>query len=713
MSETRYSLCIAEIDFNTNEIRNKVWRIADYDFENQCFVSAKYNENDEMRTIENYNPYKIRAFTNTLTAYKAEIRSWIAIVGLNNTSGETYITTESNPQGESPIEIIFLPQIDLKNYNSDSSIRCILQNGFTLPAHTSDNFFIITNKLGDAYEALLCNRKDLLNHVTSDIWKIQKHCQDMLRTTHSLNLYIINMGEIFNTEHCIMFVNQYDKTPIRYFYKYLVANHAERKFVLREPEDYAKAYISKYIKNKKEILKISNADAQKWSAMIDTALTNKNELEGFFDATGFKFSDVESALNDLADEIKEQYLQDDAFSQIVERSLLKDLDILESCKVEAKKIWLNEQDTERDRIIAQTHVLQNELNTIIMQKENLMKEVSGLQDKGKKLHNECVEIEAKYKSLEIKESKIKADVQSELKRFQEDVVHLAAVAGFATANLGATSGISAPISFQPEIERKVLGSSMDEIGDFIDDLQDNLTAYGMINAPSYDFSLFLTSVILAKEQIIVCGYQADEIGNAISLLVKGELATQVFLPMGYSDINGLVQSINNSISKVFVIHNALETFSDSIFLALVKYCKDNILLFACEDDEIYRHFPPRWGNYAAFIYTNFIWGQPNDDDLRSGDFDIWRVTLPYTSAKSELLIQATEHKLIQPTQINQLIKLSSIYKGLNSNADMASFPLLCNIVSLSCNKEEMCELIEKTVLDENTVQILKDEFIHE
>lgn len=714
MSEIRYSLCIAELDYNTNELRNKVCRIADFDFDNQCLVDAKYNDWEEERSLENFNPRHISALTETLTPYKAEIRSWQPVNRKYASTGEGYIKAESDSLGVFPIEILKIPQIDLEIHNSDSDIRAILQNGISITEYTSDNFFIVLNKSNDTYEVLLCNRKDFQNTANSEIYKIQKHCQDMLRTVHSLNLHIITENEIFNTEHCTMFVEQGRKAPTRYFYKYLVINRAERKFFLRNPEDYAKAYISKYIKNKKDILKISKADAQKWSAMIDNALTNKSELEMFFDETGFKDSDVEQAFRSLSNEIKELYLQDDAFSQIVERSLLKDPAVFERCKDEAKKIWLSKQDTEKDKVIAETQIFKRELQLARAQKESLSEELDKLNSEVERLLTECKELESKSNLLETKRSKILEDIQSELKRFQEDVVSLAAASALTTSNSDVTARLPLPIFSQSTIDRNISNSEINEINDFIDDLQDNLITYGMINEYSYDFSLLVVSAMLAKKHIIVCGNQADEVANSISLLVNKELAQQIFLPTGYTDINKLISSINQSQSDVFVVYNALDTFSDGLFLSLAKCCKDKFLVFSCPASETYRHLPSYWSNYAVFFYTDFVWGLPTKDDFRCGVFDILGKKQLYKIEKGEFLLQVEDSRLITRVQINTLTNLESICRSLNSNADMTSFPILCNMcTSLRDEKEAFFEIVEKVVTDENLVQLLKDEFSYE
>ena len=78
MSDIRYSLCIAENDYNTNEPRTIVSRIADYDTIGHCFNEVIYSERDES-DISKYSPPYIRAFASTLKPYSPEIRSWEAV----------------------------------------------------------------------------------------------------------------------------------------------------------------------------------------------------------------------------------------------------------------------------------------------------------------------------------------------------------------------------------------------------------------------------------------------------------------------------------------------------------------------------------------------------------------------------------------------------------------------------------------------------------
>lgn len=714
MSENRYSLCIAELDYKTNEIRNKVWRVADFDYENQCFVEAKYNDWEEEKTIENYNPSHIRAFVNTLTPYKAEIRSWRTISGLNSFNGDAYISTESDSLNEYPIEIIFLSQFDLDTHNSDSNIRAALQNGIVIPNYISEKFFVVVNKSNNSYECLLCSRKDFQNSTNTDTFKIQKHCLDMLRAVHNLNLYIVDQNEVIGTDQCTMFVEQGKKASTRYFYKYLVEDRYERKFFLRDPEDYAKAYISRYIKNKKEILKISKSDAQKWSAMIDEALTTKNDIELFFDETGFKFSDVENALEDLSGDIKELYLQDDAFSQIVERSLLKDFDVLQKCKEEAKNIWFLEQDDERERLLNETQAVRNELSFTIAQKIDLTDEISEITDNIERLKNDCNELECKERTLLTKCSQIQADISEKLKCFQEDVVHLAALSALSYSNTEITTGLPMPYIVQPVINHVLSHTEIDEIDGFIDDLQDNLATFGLINDHSYDVSLFMVTAVIKKKNFVICGSKVDEIANSISLLIEKQAAKQVYLPIGFSDISKLINIINQSTSKVFVINNALETVSDSVFLSLSKCCKDKILFFACEDSNTYKHFPSQWSNYAVFIYPDMLWGLPLKDDLLCTKFDLLNQKTGCSIEKNEIIKQIEILGRIKPVQLNEISQLIRCYKKLSKSANELTYTILCNIINIfSGDKDEFFDLLEQNKVSKNVIELLKGEFCYE
>ena len=96
----------------------------------------------------------------------------------------------------------------------------------------------------------------------------------------------------------------------------------------------------------------------------------------------------------------------------------------------------------------------------------------------------------------------------------------------------------------------------------------------------------------------------------------------IHLPVGFTDLNWLVEKINEINSTVFVIHNTLNTFSDVIISTLTKVCKEKILIFSVEDSSIYLNLPAYISNVAVFVYTDYVFGIPVDAPNKISNFAI-------------------------------------------------------------------------------------------
>lgn len=699
------------MDYNTHEIRNFVNRIADFDTVNDSFIPAKYSDWYK-KDIENYNPHKIRAFANTLTPYIPEIRSWHTISGINSHTGEPFINTESNFTGQHPIEILFLSDIDLDKHNSDSEIRSILQKGIEIPPYTTDEFLIVTNKSNNVFESLLCNKKTFQNISNSNTFRVEKHCTDMFRTIHHIKLYTFNEFDMLDTSVCSIFDAEGQQMPIRYFHKHLTLGREERKFFLRNPEDYAKSYISKYIKNNKEILKITKSEAQKWVTMIEEAFSNSCEIDSFFDQTGFKTSDVEYALRHVSNEVKEFYLQDDDFFKIISANLSEDPDLVKLCKEEIKKQWLVEQDDFKKEILSQIDTLQDDLSELEENKSHIEQTIDECIIKRDELMAICEKLQGQNEELEKKSDNITIKTAQQLKRFQNDIVELATLSGFCNTS---TVETAQPYIVQTAINSPMCKSEIEDIDCFIDDLQDNLITYGLKNEYSYDYALFITAAMVIQKNIVVCGSKSNEIGNAVSLLMQnGKSPVEIQLPLGWNNIGKIIEIINNSDNEVFIIHGALDTINTSILSSVSKYCIGKTVFFSCEDPDTFNIIPRQLGNYVAFISTDSAWGIASEDDLRFGEFKIHNVNIQTNKAQFEFIKDVEEVENIKTLYQNNATIVTSAYQQIAEGTDVLTFSNIFNFLMCCClNKSDVINVLSKCHVKDSTIALLEGELCHE
>lgn len=712
MSVERYSLCIPYINYVDGKVDKYIWRIADFDSENNRFTKAIYSDREESVSIEEFHPKKIRAKPFDLNPYKIEFRRWQALQGDNG------LYTESERLATTPIEIIFYAGIDLEKHNSDSDIRTVLHNGISLLEYIGEHFLLAVNKTSTHYEALFCSKKDFSS--VSGKFRIEKSCQDMLRTRHSFDLYSISKDDVIDTSDLNIYFSQDEKVPVRYFYSYLEVERLERKIFLRNPEDYAKAYISKYLKNKTDVFKITKSDARKMVGIVDDALRNREEFEVFFKETGFKFSDVEYALRNLADDVQEMYLQSDNFSQVVERSLLKDPVVLEKCIEEAKKVWLAENDEQRKELEQSLQSRQSELEELRRSCEHLLSDIAKNKLIKEKVQSEKDAIEQEYKNTDAKLEQIKKDIGSELEHFQNDIVHLAAISALSSGNSSPVSvnGSPQPIYLSGDPVLNDDSVTADNVKEFTDDLQVNLMIYGMNQDYAYGFSQFVVSSIACRKHFIVCGSKSEDVANSLSLLLQSKYADQIFLPSGFTDISSLISEINSMDGRIIILHNALETYSESIFLAVVKMCEEKIVLFSCEDETVYFNLPSHWGQYAAFLTPDTIWGMTKPDELLTGTFDyaiFFNTIIDLDSTKHLDILKPFESKgILKGAQIATISKMLVASQSIYAQYPNMMLAVFAHIHMLVAKHESLfVECLDELDISSDIKQIILREVCHE
>ena len=113
-------------------------------------------------------------------------------------------------------------------------------------------------------------------------------------------------------------------------------------------------------------------------------------------------------------------------------------------------------------------------------------------------------------------------------------------------------------------------------------LAENLFSAGMQKHNDILAKMILPT-LLCKGCFIVYGNEQSNVADAISLAIYAEYAAHVVLPMDISDIPYFIEEISKISRSVIYIENALDTYTDRLCSALIKYCKGKIFVFAAND----------------------------------------------------------------------------------------------------------------------------------
>jgi hypothetical protein len=267
---------------------------------------------------------------------------------------------------------------------------------------------------------------------------------------------------------------------------------------------------------------------------------------------------------------------------------------------------------------------------------------------------------------------------------------------------------------QNDLSKKVTESSIRDISELVDDMQDNLIAFGAKTEYSYDLAVYIATSIILRKNIIVCGNKTIEIANSVSLILEKQCAKEIYLPLGFTDISMLISLINQTNNLVFTIYGALDSFSDNVFLSISKFCKGKIIFFACEDIDTYQPFPSYWVSYASYIYPNSIWDYATDDELHSSLFNVFEREINLDSNSIDFLNDLVKEVKIKQLQHNEINKFIKCYSALVNTDVVLNYPICCYLTSIfSKQKDLVCDFFATHKVSDTIIDLVKDELCYE
>lgn len=583
MSDEKFSLCIPYYNFLENKVDRLMWRIADFSSNKKEFYKATYTEIGD----EDYLPRKLSVNPNKSIPFKPSIYKWTRSEDFKVWSNDTEIV---------PIEIIKLENFISAKHNSDSEIRNLLHTGILLPEHTLDKFLLIVNEGFNSYDALVFSRSKT-SAVDKNIFKIEKTCQDISKAIHKVELIEIDKTDIIDTCDCKIYSENNIYAPIRYFYKYLELPRSTRLFELRDPQDYAKAFISKYLKNKQEIISATNKDRQRLAQIIDVALKDEEEMKLFFKETGYDINNIKYIFSDLNSEILDFINSNTKLDIIIEDIFLKNESLRSEFIDIAEKLWIEEATEIQAVKESEFKEVELKLEEAINSKNEIFRDIEKEKIILEELKEQILKTEKEISDLELNKLKIQTDIQKQLEKFQTDVVHLASMTALSNNNLSNNSN-------KGFISKKSIGLEKSEIepaedlDDFRDDLQTNLSILGIEDVVAV--AKIVTSTIIAKKNLII-NINSDDFSDAISVILDNQYSEKIFITDSEINIDGLIEHINQSNNRVILIYGLLDIYNEKLFTTLSYMCENKLIIFACEDVDTFETLPPHWWKYATIL----------------------------------------------------------------------------------------------------------------
>lgn len=688
MSESKFSLCITYPNIKDPSKKN-MFRIADVI--DDYLIQAQYTYVIDEQYTDEYQPRNIGCKPTDAVLNRAEIREW----WIDEQGGKFPFSKGCQKLF---YEVVFPKEFDGISLDKEEEIRKVFKNGLELFDGVSDNLLLVIDEEDDYYIALECNKKDFIIH--NNHFKINSNISDIIHVPHFFYKEYIHKNDLISSENAGIYIAEGNRAENRYFYKYLTLEEpdegVEGKFYLRDFTEYVPVFISKYLKLQKGKIEFSNNEIKKIVSIVDEILKQETNLKEFFEITGYTVGDVIEQMPNYKNQIVEVFLGDDSITRIIERHIFNSEVIHSQCLEIVKKSWFKEKDSIRDK-------LEQELN----KKESELQELTKIIDE-KKYVDESLEKKKRDLSEHVerlvkKENVITEQIKNKLIDFEDNLIDYIANRAF----LNSTDKSTADLKKMYEDENILLSEGnlfefsgeiehIDNPGDFIGDLSENLQTIGISSEYSYDLAQSVFAAICMRMGIMAVGCYAREFANIISALIGAQRSSVLTLPVGFSNLSELVCKIVNSESKVILIENALDNLTETLCISVIKQCQDKILIFSMEDrDNVITLSKSVW-NYLFLVDLDFMLEYPKEGDLLLSKitqdvFECSDIKMSLTSEFKKILSLTSVLKLPKSTAI-KLSQIGCIIKNINDSRWINTIVLL-EILNLSKTTEKIDELM--------------------
>ncbi len=568
MSEKRYSLCVTYP--NKNMLGQYLFfRIADYDIDTRSLTPATFfSVSEEDLTY----PRIIGALPKDAAANMAVIREW----GFKEDGSNRTISTR---YPANVYEVIFPQELNTIDITDQSRIREVLFDGIMIDKNAGDELLIIIGSISSQYVALHCSKKNMIH--TGSIYKIHSSMSDMLHSIHYLDEYYIDKPDVLDTDNSLITDADGGKVPTRYFYRYTDLPKKICNFPLLDLQRYVPHYISKCLKQKKAMLQLSDHDIQNISICIREIICDYDQVQNYFQVTGYDLTQLGEVLPRYADEICKTLLNDTDADRIISQNLFKIVDVRQKCVDIAKGQWLSEKNTEKEALLAEIEKFSREVATESLRRDTIIASAEQADKRRVELENEIQQIQNDQMIAKGKLEQINADIENELRGFSDKIVHHVAISSL-VRSIGGTEKSSSPIHSYTSIPKCIEGSNTEIIDkeSLEEELAENLALCGY-RVKAYEIAQLIVHCALNSRPLIVSS-NGLSIANCLSVLFCGEGAAIVNIPLGYTDLAGITDRIRNVYGPVVYLTGVFDGFSENVFHAIKDSCNNKILLIAAD-----------------------------------------------------------------------------------------------------------------------------------
>ena len=437
----------------------------------------------------------------------------------------------------------------------------------------------------------------------------------------------------------------------------------------------------------------NNEEAKRYSEVTDEQQAQIQQLEEQIRENELTMQDLNKKLSGLyeeyASEVESLNLEIDKFKNLIEdlsrenRGKSKKIrELSEILEMEynsfykiAEKRWIKSND----QLLKKSEDIKQDIGKLGMSKDQILEDIESL-----KLQKHNLEEELLL-------------VQSKSGEFIESFQHLIDTIGLRPTSVEDQTNLYT-------IPSSVFADEIEMVGEreyFIDDLAANLETSGIHSNYCLDLAECIYAIFANKMSLLVVGYNARGIADAVSSVICGRSSEILILPLGYNNCNELISTINGLEGKVILIENAVDNISETTYIPLIKQNTEKFLLFSMETSENIGILPNCIFNYMLPLDIDSIMDYGLDRPLYNSrvdtsifNVDIEPQTKRYNLRNAEKLGRVMELSRASKHRIAEVMSIIDSMDSANGMYDILAFS-----ISMLCKSygrgHEFKDFIEK------------------
>ena len=596
-------------------VKDEYWyyRIADYDEYIKKLVYVDYDEEQNEFDLERIqvslysNEYK-KLYQSILKEWQYESIDSERVVVKSGVSliGKVY---------EIYYDSIFLNSGLYKSSNSYDSLVKYFTEGFQIDDDINDEFLFVVEEKDDYIVTVLCDKNRFSikrDNQGNEFYYIKTHIDDIKNDILYLDTYLIKEDDIISTNNLTRY--SFMQSIIlneRLFYNGLILPEKSDIIKFIDKDEMLMYYIQKYIKEKQQILSLSNAERKKFTELMQFLVRSEHEIQEMISVVHLTKQDIINSMENIVRIVLNLYSGDDQFSNLLEDYLLKDQRIYEKCSKSVKDKWLSENKQMILEADNEIRAAKQELQSISGEKNKSAKEISSQKRELQFLKSEIERKQKEINEVDDEKAKLQNEIKEELAQFKNEIIESTKILGLIESSNSTNRNVEiAPVTtikeekylYSEECKKEfdknnVIEDEIQNLNDLYELLCDNLED---VISDSSRISLGLIASCITGKSIVIDDFLGRKIADDISLLLSKSTADYYCITSQNIDVNYLIATINKGTSKVAYIEGVLDTFNYDLFLAIKKNCNNRLLIFGVSEDNIQMLSKSVW-KYCMYI----------------------------------------------------------------------------------------------------------------